>query len=85
MGNYIMRSVGYQILADITDLNQVNPNLLGYKFVLSSTKNLPIVFDSTIMILSQGLMVCVPYFEDGSNGVYMRTYNTRWFSWVKII
>lgn len=84
-GNYITKANGYKKISGVSDTKNFDPNVLGCCFLNGSTANLPASYDSTYIALANGLSMCIPYFENGFIGMYVRTYNGQWFPWQKII
>ena len=84
-GNYITKANGYKKISGVSDTKNFDPNVLGCCFLNGSTANLPTSYDSTYIALSNGLSMCIPYFENGFIGMYVRAYNGQWFPWQKII
>lgn len=84
-GNYITKANGYKKISGVSDTKKFDPNVLGCCFLNGSTANLPTSYDSTYIALANGLSMCIPYFENGFVGMYVRTYNGQWFPWQKII
>ena len=84
-GNYITKANGYKKLSGVSDTKNFDPNVLGCCFLNGSTANLPTSYDSTYIALANGLSMCIPYFENGFVGMYVRSYNEHWFPWQKII
>ena len=84
-GNYITKANGYKKISGVSDTKNFDPNVLGCCFLNGSTANLPTSYDSTYIALANGLSMCIPYFENGFVGMYVRTYNGQWFPWQKII
>lgn len=84
-GNYITKANGYKKISGVSDTKNFDPNVLGCCFLNGSTANLPASYDSTYIALANGLSMCIPYFENGFIGMYIRTYNGQWFPWQKII
>ena len=84
-GNYITKANGYKKISGVSDTKNFDPNVLGCCFLNGSTANLPTSYDSTYIALSNGLSMCIPYFENGFIGMYVRAYNGQWFPCQKII
>lgn len=84
-GNYITKANGYKKISGVSDTKNFDPNVLGCCFLNGSTANLPASYDSTYIAIANGLSMCIPYFENGFIGMYVRTYNGQWFPWQKII